>query len=979
MWSVPLIAAVAVIGALAMFVMLTPNQAAADEREGHGEPGPVTGLMAAVATGTDTDGQPAGRTQINLSWMMPDGTMGDPAESYRIDYSDDTRVWKNLVGGEESDEMLSNLAADANCVSATAGDMRCYTDITLEPGETRHYRVFAVNEFGTSPLSVEPGYATATTIDYARPSAALGLTATTTLEDRIVLDWQPPTDLGGATLAWYCLAVGPSQAAIHNPADNPVATAADICLNATEETDEDDVPVFDGATFGAASIAIPAGTTMFTHTGLDSPDTVSLYYRVYAVTDKDGDEDTANTPADGTDAVTDDRRISLAASNVANGRTVASQEEINTEVTETPDPVTYLRYVASRAEEDDVTLSLYWTLPDNYPGPPDTGEEDERDNWIILVERWDATDEEWMVVAGDVPGATIPAQWVSAATDETNTAEQLFQVRYVNNPTEGEVPDPDSDDAPGTVTRFRVAQTTAERYAADQLPVINAANNDLTTGLRFSYNQLNPTTWLDLKWDPNMPSNEDNEDNDDIPTGYVIDVTEATTIDKSTRWMPLDNAKRPSDLGSTTQYTHKGVTPGKLYTYRVFPEFGTHNVNRYGYRYGPPATEAASSREADLPGPVRGLMVVADPDDPQTALKLNWPAVPDDRAGHPILAYLVEVANDKNNDTTLDPTAMWHSITIPEDTTTPTTPAMPWTVDADTSTYTYESGTNDGFLDTLGAGEVRWFRVIAINAENDGEEDTGGTAINPATGFPNGAPSPSEADPPHPADELSALPAYGMTDAPAAPDDPSQVMMPPAPVDLTAEKASDTNLPDTTDRGVLLLWNEPESSDGINNYLVQRKIGTGGWVTIGRVSNRTSFSDSREYIDGEDLSYQVGSQGASTVAPSYTTEVVYPTTHPEGRAVVLTAPTMVEASSDAAGELTLTWQGAANVDSYILIAVNTTDFTYERADVSDGVARSGTVTGLTPGANYIGIVVALKGSGDDLEILHGSSSAMPVQ
>ena len=72
------------------------------------------------------------------------------------------------------------------------------------------------------------------------------------------------------------------------------------------------------------------------------------------------------------------------------------------------------------------------------------------------------------------------------------------------------------------------------------------------------------------------------------------------------------------------------------------------------------------------------------------------------------------------------------------------------------------------------------------------------------------------------------------------------------------------------------------------------------------------------------------------------------------------------AASNAAGELTLAWEGGANADSYLLIAVNMADTSsYKTADVSDGAARMGTITGLTSGADYLGIVVALQGTGAD--------------
>ena len=89
---------------------------------------------------------------------------------------------------------------------------------------------------------------------------------------------------------------------------------------------------------------------------------------------------------------------------------------------------------------------------------------------------------------------------------------------------------------------------------------------------------------------------------------------------------------------------------------------------------------------------------------------------------------------------------------------------------------------------------------------------------------------------------------------------------------------------------------------------------------------------------------------------------------------------MVMASSAAAGELMLTWEGGANADSYLLIAVNMADTSdYETLIVSDGAAQMGTVTGLTSGVNYLGIVVALQGTGADQTFSYGASGVQAVQ
>ncbi len=95
--------------------------------------------------------------------------------------------------------------------------------------------------------------------------------------------------------------------------------------------------------------------------------------------------------------------------------------------------------------------------------------------------------------------------------------------------------------------------------------------------------------------------------------------------------------------------------------------------------------------------------------------------------------------------------------------------------------------------------------------------------------------------------------------------------------------------------------------------------------------------------------------------------------------------TNVIATSNGAGELTLTWEGGENADFYILIAVNMTNaaqggpFPYDRQLVNDPKARTGNVTALRPGAPYLGIVVAVKVTGMDIQTLHRTAGIVTVQ
>ena len=140
MWSVPLIAAVAVIGALALFLTLAPNDASAQSALAD-EPGTPLNLTVVKD----------GPTRIELSWDKPaDG--GNP-QFYRVDWSADGKVWRALVP-EKNDPG--------------------YVDRGLSALETRHYRVFAVNSNGTGPVS---NVATETTETTNRPDRPEDVTA----------------------------------------------------------------------------------------------------------------------------------------------------------------------------------------------------------------------------------------------------------------------------------------------------------------------------------------------------------------------------------------------------------------------------------------------------------------------------------------------------------------------------------------------------------------------------------------------------------------------------------------------------------------------------------------------------------------------------------------------------------------------------------------------------------------------------------
>ncbi len=141
-------------------------------------PGVPTGLTATAS----------GQTTINLSWTAPTNTGGAAIEGYKIEVSPNgTSNW-------------TNLQANTGLTSTS------YSHTGLSAGETRHYRVSAINSAGTGAASnVDDA-----TTDAAPPAAPTGLTATAAGPTTINLSWAAPTNTGGAAITGYRIEVSPN-------------------------------------------------------------------------------------------------------------------------------------------------------------------------------------------------------------------------------------------------------------------------------------------------------------------------------------------------------------------------------------------------------------------------------------------------------------------------------------------------------------------------------------------------------------------------------------------------------------------------------------------------------------------------------------------------------------------------------------------------------------------------------------------------
>ena len=123
-----------------------------------------------------------GQTRIDLSWNAPSSDGGAVITGYRIEVSENSSSWSDLVAN-------------------TGSNSTSYSHTGLTPGSTRHYRVSAINSAGKGQPS---GIATGAT-------AAAGVPAAPTINgavggtDSLTVSWSAPPSDGGSPITAYDL------------------------------------------------------------------------------------------------------------------------------------------------------------------------------------------------------------------------------------------------------------------------------------------------------------------------------------------------------------------------------------------------------------------------------------------------------------------------------------------------------------------------------------------------------------------------------------------------------------------------------------------------------------------------------------------------------------------------------------------------------------------------------------------------------
>ena len=656
-WSAPLVAVLAVAGALALFVALTPNGAQA-----HDLPGPVSDL---TAEGTSW-------SAIKLTWKAP--TTGGGVTGYRIDISTDEFIWEALV-------------------MDTGNTQRTYTHSGLKGDQTRYFRVFALNAAGagTSPVGDDASndlFVAGTTLPAEAPGQVLNLRATGVSNSQIDVMWDGPTSTGGADINNYCLIVGATRDHVVDIAD----VDFDGCTGEATATlpggDDDDAAVnslvgirkaLNAETPSKGYLIVidtdkPPGHEghwpMLEHKGLNSE--LKLYYRLYAV------------------------------NSVEPSATATNIVSATTKKTPKPAAPRGLKLVSTGPSGN--AINLYWNWPANALKTPANGfyfqyRSSTVRTWSTAVAEDGATfpvqaTHSFADVAGIVnPVEAVDATESDAAVRARKAATYLeYRVMVGMNGTASSVAkinlvapmDPDSN----TLADRNPTLPTVLELPGEAAPVLN---DDLSFESTLRTIAL---TW-ERKGDPAV----DPDPAEKLPTGFVIDAVMGKSVDNPVGFQTLQAnttyTGKVRGTDTTSIYTHKGVMPAQDWYYRVFPYTSGKQW------YGNPILRDANTKPAEAPDQYTCSQVSAAADGP-TKIALTWPA-PGEDGGSPVIGFLVQVNEDDDGDGSRD-SDVWP-------------PAPLGGLDAAARSYTYAPKG----ADALSSGTIRWLRVIVLNAVNTDE------------------------------------------------------------------------------------------------------------------------------------------------------------------------------------------------------------------------------------------------------------------
>ena len=900
-WSAPLVAVFAVVGALAIFVALAPNATQAHDVE---LPGAVSDLKA-VADGTKA---------VDLSWDAPSD--GGTPTSYRIDASGDGQTWTPLV-------------TDTPDASTSYRDEMIVSFL----GSDRFYRVFAMNEAGTGPVSRTAGPVSVP--DAGAPGNVTGISATADGRKAIVLSWGEPSNTGGTDEITKYLIAGATGAD---------AATAETALNAlsvdaiplTNDTD----PATDTVLF-----ATQDATTSYTLGGLSPSRT--WYFRVYAYNGEQVSAGHSETRSATTDALgkigpaTEVTAVEDLITGVVTLYWYWPEDDGGRDITHWK--VERRQTALSRLDQDTGTAGVQPQVNNEdgvqlnrWQAIADDGESvavattNAFDHTIPVADTITVGTETGVVVL--VPGASyqyrVTARTGDAADSTEGTASAASNTLKVQGPltVKTGVVGP-----PGTTAGPLVTGTACGDYAVPtavtgQTPAQTRAQNAELARLELACDRSQSRIDND-----ELSAKRDGKGNVEITgmigspdhsTSFRIDV--AVVDAAANKWKEAEDYT--GNIGNDGEFTfeYEDPTTGGNLEYRVFTSVGQILL--------PSNTEpqAATQNEVSNPGKVENLKAAAVS---QTQIDVTWDAPAKD-GDATVNMYCVQSRTNASGDA-FD--------TLATDTPHASDTTSPFNTAEDLCAVATAVGEDDVVFLTdkmsyshtkLKAGQTRYYKVFAINDPVYGGDERSTSS-----------------------DEVSATTTK--QDAPGI------------PTGLVAEAAKDSNYGGRANQGVLLQWNKPPNPTGgsVDSYVVQWKADDGDWTVLDSDTGnmQTVYHHERpEPAEGEQRAYRVAAKNGSGTSDwsdtAYYPQMPYEHSHNEGpMAEGEISPVQVTAGMSSEAMDVSGYFSDANMDELTYTATSDMEM-YATADIPEGTSML-TITGVAAGSATV-TVTAMDPDGE---------------
>ena len=641
-------------------------------------PGAPTGLTA-TASGT---------TAIDLSWSAPGSTGGSAITGYKIEVSSD--------GGSSWSDLVAN----------TSNTTTTYAHTGLASGDTRHYRVSAINTNGTGVPSNVDSATTGTSV----PGAPTGLTATASGATQIDLSWSAPATTGGSAITGYKIEVSPDGSSWSDLVADTASTDTAYAhtgltagatrhyrVSAINTNGAGDPSNVANATTGATA---PGAVWSATFTPGDingyafgcrngdddaecsnkdvlSDDTFTVGEIVYTVTEFYQTSGTnrlyfagIRTPEDGTSWVDIADELKIGSTSLDIGDAFLSQGQNNTSAWR-------LRWSGDRGLDDvlggdsltDGTSISVTLISGDLPPPPPPTTPGAPTGLAATANGPSQIDLAWTAPAS-TGGSAITGYKIEVSPDGSSWSDLVADTGSTDTAYAHMGLDP------ATTRHYRVSAINTN--GAGVPSNVDSATTDATapgapTGLTAT---ASGTTAIDLAW--TAPASTGGS----AITGYKIEVSP-----DGSSWSDL-----VADTGSTdTAYAHMGLDPATTRHYRV----SAINTNGAGV----PSNVDSATTDATAPGAPTGLTATASG---TTAIDLSWSA-PGSTGGSAITGYKIEVSSDGGSS--------WSDLVANTSNTT--------------TTYAHTG---------LASGDTRHYRVSAINTNGTGvpsnvDSATTGTSV----------------------------------------------------------------------------------------------------------------------------------------------------------------------------------------------------------------------------------------------------------